>query len=206
MLRLKDGETLRAVGASYGISFERVRQIARAAGVRSARWIDKVNFSHRTDVDAILGWLDRGMPHAHIAEAVGCLPQTVAILARRYRGYKPARDDRAWTAKETAFLTKRYKTKGWSAADIADHLGRTRDEVIGKANRLGLCRPPPKPQKTIHGRIRLALANNPTLPTSKLARLARCTPKRAGIGRWQVTNAEHRRNQARQRHAERAAA
>lgn len=138
VLRLKDGETLAAIGASYGITRERVRQIAGKKGVRSVRWIDAVDMTHR-DVDTILDRLDRGMPHAHIAE-------------------------------------------------LAD------------------CHPAPNPTKTVAGRVRIALAKTPALTETELARIARCTPRRAGIARWQLRNADHCRNMARQRHAERAAA
>jgi GcrA cell cycle regulator len=43
--------------------------------------------------------------------------------------------------------------KGWTYSMIALELGMTRNAVIGKANRLGLCIPRPKP-KPARGRIR----------------------------------------------------
>lgn len=44
----------------------------------------------------------------------------------------------SWTQQETEFLEKMYGLV--SASEIACHLGKTRNMVIGKAYRLGLCR------------------------------------------------------------------
>lgn len=57
-----------------------------------------------------------------------------------------------WSDEQIAFVCARYKQPNWSASKIAAALakqwparmrGVTRDAVIGKANRLGLCRPRP---------------------------------------------------------------
>jgi hypothetical protein len=206
ILRVRDGETLRAIGASYGITRERVRQIARKQGVRSVRWRDYQHLDHQ-DIARILPLLDRGMPHTHVAETVGVTSGTVRRVAKKHRSYKPTRDEQAWTDKETAFLRKHYKTKDWSAADIAVKLGRTRDEVIGRANRLGLCKPP---RNTLAERARRLLSAKPTLRSAALADRLGISVKHASqyvhIARHGERALEKRRNYARARYLERAAA
>ncbi len=46
-----------------------------------------------------------------------------------------------WSKDEEAFIKEHYKGGQMSAAAIGRELGRTRDEVIGKAHRMGLCTP-----------------------------------------------------------------
>ncbi len=129
--------TLDKIGQRFGISRERVRQIALVNGVeRGPRRLpdDKLY--------AAFALVKRGMPLAHAAETVGLEDRHALSSALKWRGLRdPQRAEPPWTDAEKSFLRKHYKQPGWSAADIADHLGRNRNEVIGQANRLQLCSP-----------------------------------------------------------------
>lgn len=48
---------------------------------------------------------------------------------------------RPWTKKEIDFLYEAHEDRGWSIQDICEKLDRTKNMVIGSANRHGLRRP-----------------------------------------------------------------
>jgi len=79
---------------------------------------------------------------------------------------RPKAGTKTWTDEQEEHMRKHYGQPGWTAATIAEHLGFSRGAVIGKADRMGLCRsakkpvyvhteePPPEPLKNcgwIHG-------------------------------------------------------
>jgi hypothetical protein len=135
--RVKAGETFAAIALDYGVSSQRIRQIALHRGVRSVRWFSlKDSDLTRFDRKRALDLYDRGMPFAHISEIIGCHPTTVMKFATKYRGYNPSPCNGLWTEKEIAFVRAHYKRPGWSATRIGLELRRTRHEVIGKAWRL----------------------------------------------------------------------
>lgn len=133
------GKTLGEIGLVYGLTRERVRQIGERVGVTSInRTNNPLTESEKARARELI---DRGMPVDHVAESVGRGRTSVRNYLVDAGLHVPLNDDRAWKPREDAFLRRRYKTPGWSAAAIGEHLGRTRDEVIGRAHRLGLSDP-----------------------------------------------------------------
>lgn len=142
--RIKTGDTLESIGASYGLSRERVRQIGNANGVRSVRWFEIGNpFAQLTaeQRERVSALFLREMPLDHIATSVGVSLKAVRHLAETKHGYVAHHDDEEWTPGEVAFLRSHYKQPNWSMSKIGRALGRTRNEVAGKSRRLGLQKP-----------------------------------------------------------------
>lgn len=125
--------TLREIGQKHGVSYQRVSQVAKAAGVvRGHPTID-----HDKLFDALL-LVRNGLPLSHAAEMKGLCVDGFAQALMRRGLYTPSRQQSEWDDTEVTFLRKHYKQPGWTAQRIADKLGRTKNETIGKANRLGL--------------------------------------------------------------------
>ncbi len=129
-------QTLQEIADEYGITRERVRQIARTRGV-----VTKRPRGDRIEGDVLARAIDlykRDMPIAHIADLLGFGHSNMANALQRAGLHTPALRPEEWGDEETEFLKQHYGTPGWSVADIADHLDRNRNEVIGRAHRLGL--------------------------------------------------------------------
>jgi hypothetical protein len=137
---IKNGSTLGQAGHLYGISSERVRQIALNAGVISNKGWSKPTLAQ---IEEAIALVQRGMPIQHAAEAIGTTWTTVRrhlMLRGLYTPTRPA-DRIRWGEKEDTILRKHYNSFAGAAHMIADMLGTTRNSVIGRANRLGLQRP-----------------------------------------------------------------
>lgn len=127
--------TLGQVGAMYGITSSRVGQICARENVFSFCYKnDPLSPEEEESIEA--QWA-RGIRPAHMA-----LGGRDASTARRHLGQKglrePEHDMTPWGESEIELLKREYGTPHISAADIARKLGRTRNEVIGRAHRLGL--------------------------------------------------------------------
>jgi hypothetical protein len=141
-------ETLQQIGASYGICRERVRQIGAGHGVYSGVY-ERLD---RAKVAQGIALVERGMIPSHAAHEVG-LPQSGFYRHLVVVGiHVPSEIKEPWSDADAAFLRQHYKQPGWSAAKIGKRLGRTRHEVIGKANRLGLCTPHPDTAERVRAR------------------------------------------------------
>jgi hypothetical protein len=81
-----------------------------------------------------------------IGQRYGITRQAIHYIGARYGVFR-TRSGRvvdpwtSWSDADIRFLRHHYRKPGWSARRIADELGRTRNEVIGKANRMGLTSP-----------------------------------------------------------------
>lgn len=75
------------------------------------------------------------MTYRELGKRFGISDRRVHEIAKR-GGH--ARGPCPWSVREIATLKRLYGRK--RVREIADELGRTRNEVIGKANRLGLCK------------------------------------------------------------------
>jgi hypothetical protein len=182
--------TFQAIGNRYNLTRARIRQIAIEQGVRWSPGRLVLKLSEAKIYEAY-GMIERGMPIAHAAHAVEAM--VVASTLRRalqVRGlHEPEHDDRAWADVEIAFLRQHYKTPGWSASKIGAKLGRTRNEVIGKANRLKLCRPL-DPSETVSGQVRALLSADGTLTPKQIAGQLGCPLARARHEKWRFKNPE----------------
>ena len=131
---LNKGLSYRDIGQHVGLSYARIEQIAVQYGIIS-------QYDNRADPAALecgKQWFLRGMPIAHAAESVGLPDSTLYAFLVREGLHKPTNDDKPWEKAEEDFLRQNYCQGRLSAADIGDELGRTRNEVIGKAHRMGL--------------------------------------------------------------------
>lgn len=106
-----------------------------------------------------------GLPTSEVAKKVGVRKEYVRTVRQRTSSDGSAVMSRAdqrwvlahpppacqnppshWSEAEDQVLFDRYGKPGHSAYSIAVALNRTRNEVIGRANRLGLCKPHPRSQ------------------------------------------------------------
>lgn len=71
------------------------------------------------------------------AVVFGVGPSTLTRRLAREGIHVPVDRSDVWTSHEVSVLKRHYK-RGLSAAEIGERLNRTRNEVIGKAGRLGL--------------------------------------------------------------------
>ena len=126
---------LDAIGAMHGITRERVRQIGARVGVQRGR--RDMSDAEKAKIAALH---KRGMPLSHIAEALGRSGTAVAKHLVRAGLYKLGERNAPWSGGEDALLRSKYGTARGMVRVIAKELGRTRNEVIGRAFRLGLGR------------------------------------------------------------------
>jgi hypothetical protein len=180
--------TFTEIGRRHDLTRERIRQIAAEQGVRWPRR-HLLNLPQGKIYEA-LDLIERGIPITHAAQIVGIAHADSFRSALTRRGlHEPQRDGRAWTDVEVAFLRQHYKTPGWSASKIGDRLGRTREEVIGKANRLKLCKPV-DPSKTVSGQVRALLSADGTLTPKQITARLGCKLEHARTERWRFNNPE----------------
>lgn len=135
---VRKGEVaISALGARFGICTARVIQIAREHGVSRGFRHDGMtaeagNVIRRT-------YRQTGVI-ARAAEAAG-VPHSTAYSYLQRGGLLGAPKSRSsWSEEEDAVIRRNYRRPGQSAASIGAGLGRTRDEVIGRAARLGLAK------------------------------------------------------------------
>jgi ribosomal protein S13 len=127
--------SLAEIGALHGICHQRVSQIAAQAG--AAR---HTAYCGLTDEEkaAIVTLHEAGVPHTHISERIGRAAKAAHAYLVREGLHMPANDKAPWSASEDRVLRRKYGKPRSSASTIATELGRTRNEVIGRAYRLGL--------------------------------------------------------------------
>ena len=135
LVKERDDLSLEKIGARFGLCYERVRQIALRAG--HARGVptlpeEKIAAAHALIRD--------GVPIAHAAKMTDLNRKSLHNNLTRRGLHTPATDDRPWTPAEEGFLHREYDGVRGKATIIARALNRTRNEVIGKANRMGLCK------------------------------------------------------------------
>ena len=131
------GASGRAIASKYGVSHETIFKRLVEAGVLLRDANVPIN-SPEMD-KAILKAGYSGQPISHIAEEYGVSAHTLRNRLIRSGDLTPVDDREEWSADEKAFLHVHYK-HDMSAQQIANYLGRTRNEVIGKATRMGLGR------------------------------------------------------------------
>jgi hypothetical protein len=133
---VQQGKIYDEIAKDFGLSSSRVGQIARRAGAISIHSRDRY-----TNMESlgIVAAHKRGFRPASIADMTGRSSEGIRKHLTDLGVFQPAWQP--WPDDEEDFLRRHYKTKGWSAAKIAVKLGRTRNEVIGKAHRLGLSKP-----------------------------------------------------------------
>jgi IS30 family transposase len=86
------------------------------------------------DRNAAVSLLRRGVPVAHIAARLDRPVSTIRSFLLRERHHLPDNNMTPWTSAEEEIVRHEYrKTK---VRILAQRLGRTRNEVIGKAHRL----------------------------------------------------------------------
>ena len=135
---VKNGASYADVGRDYGISRARVSQICVRFGVFS---FAKTSLSDEQEEQVErLHW--KGLRPAHIAQETGCSIH----LVRRFLDRTGLRkigcegiEQHPWEKYEDDTVRQLYGAV--SAARIGEKLNRTRNEVIGRANRLGLTKP-----------------------------------------------------------------
>ena len=125
------------IGARFFLSYQRVQQIGLVVGYqRGHATIPEENIAHAA---ALLDAHD--LPLAHAADMAGVKRKSLQQALQRRGLYQPGPAPGPWQSSDEQFVRSVYKRKGWSAARVARDLGRTRNEVIGKANRMGLSAP-----------------------------------------------------------------
>lgn len=133
--RVKAGETYQAIADDYGICRERVRQIAKRAGMPSRQQYIGVSDALRRQ------WADaykRGLPPAHIERG----PHGYSVVHRTLVSmgvHTPERGPKARSEADKDFVRRHYHKR--RVSEIALALGTTRNAVIGLARRLGLSKP-----------------------------------------------------------------
>ena len=121
--------TLEVIGQRFGLTRQRIHKIGIAAGyARGRREFPAETLAHAARL------IDRGMPVAHAAKIVGVNSETLAGALARRGLYTRVNNATPWSADEKRFVLKHYNKAGWPASRIADRLGRSRNEVIGKAH------------------------------------------------------------------------
>lgn len=130
------GRSFTSVGRSYGLTTERIRQIAVSHGVKSAHRREPLS---PDKIARAVTLFKRGMPIAHIAEDIDACAKTVVNHLGLLKLYTPERRDFvAWDDAKDALLRKHYNSYPGAAQMLADQFGTTRNAIIGRANRLGL--------------------------------------------------------------------
>lgn len=129
------GLSLRQVAHEVDLTHETIRQVLKKSGIsiRPRLVIADADY-HRA-----VRLLRDGMPIAHLADKVGHGRHALVRRFKQDNYYQPQDRCEAWTAEEERMVRTWYGKR--SARVIAEQIGRTRNEVIGKARRLGLSRP-----------------------------------------------------------------
>ena len=134
MVRQRE-KTLDEIGASFGITRERARQIAAKAGAVRG-YAGRIGAIPSDKKARAVELYQKGMPIAHIAADLGHSSNPIAALLVKAGLHTRNDPTTPWNDAETEYLRRAYgKVK---ASLLAKQFGRTRNEIIGKAHRLGL--------------------------------------------------------------------
>lgn len=134
--RYKRGDTLQSIADDFGLTKERVRQVAIGKHGLAPRGRGR----RRVDMSSIIEGMKHvrdGLTFEQAAARVGIHRLTLWNNAIRLGLHTPVPlVQQAWSASEIRTLSNLYRII--SASKIAEKLGRNKNEVIGKAHRLGL--------------------------------------------------------------------
>lgn len=134
LIRNSPQVTYREAAARYGITDERIHQIVKRAGITRP----PIAVSEARILEAAQ-MASAGFPMSYTAETVDVgLTRLRRLLVDRglyrvWRQYSP------WSKAEIKTVKRLYHRV--PVRQIAEQLGRTRNEIIGRAKRLGLCKP-----------------------------------------------------------------
>jgi hypothetical protein len=129
--KVEGGRTFADVGREYNLDRTRIKQICRRFGVRSPQPYEPLTEAERATICAMHA---RGIPHEHIAKDVKRRSNTVRDFLKRQGLHLSAPVDPLWTVEEDTAILAGYYELG--SRKIALALRRTRNEVIGRADRL----------------------------------------------------------------------
>lgn len=130
---VQSGEILAKIGERYGVTRQRISQISMKAGICRG-WHRTVTVPEKWT--EVLAQYHAGVP-AHSID-VGCSPKSVYQALVREGIHKQGVPSAQRSSADKDFVRKHYHSR--SVAEIAAHLGTTRNAVVGLAHRMGLCR------------------------------------------------------------------
>jgi hypothetical protein len=129
--KVEGGRTFADVGREYNLDRTRIKQICRRFGVKSPQPYEPLT---ETEKAALRDMHAREIPIAIAAREVKRRPQTVRDFLEREGLHVPAPVDPLWTDAEDRAILNGYYDSG--SRKVALALKRTRNEVIGRADRL----------------------------------------------------------------------
>lgn len=129
--KVAGGRTFADVGREYGIDRTRIKQICGRYGVKSPQPYVRLSEDEKTTIKAMHA---RGIPLAIFAREMGRKEETVRDFLVRSGLHVVAPLQPPWTEAEDQAIKDGYYPLGSRA--VAKQLGRTRNEVIGRADRL----------------------------------------------------------------------
>jgi hypothetical protein len=129
--KVEGGRTFADVGREYNLDRTRIKQICRRFGVKSPQPYEPLT---ETEKVVLRDLHAREIPIAIAAREVKRRPQTVRDFLEREGVHVPAPVDPLWTVEEDTVILAGYYELG--SRKIALALRRTRNEVIGRADRL----------------------------------------------------------------------
>lgn len=125
------GRRTAEIAAEYGVTAQQIRKIAKDCGLQRG---------YRTLSDADKAAIERmasaGQTSREIGFTIGFNESTVSAYRRKMGLAPPSVTMVRWSKKDTQTLKKLASTH--SAAQIGKILGRSRNSVIGRADRLGI--------------------------------------------------------------------
>ncbi len=124
---------MRSIASRYGITHQRVEQIVREAGVPAGLHPPL----SRKEKDIIERMWKRGASFHEIAVKIDRPKSTVYSHLICVGLHTPSENGVKWSESEVDTVRRLYKKV--PASKIAGIIGCTRNSVIGKARRLGLC-------------------------------------------------------------------
>jgi hypothetical protein len=129
--KVAGGRTFADVGREYNLDRTRIKQICGRLGVKSPQPHEPLTETEKT---ILRGMHAREIPIAIAAREVKRRPQTVRDFLVRENLHLPAPVDPLWTTQEDNTILVGYYPLG--SRKVALALQRTRNEVIGRADRL----------------------------------------------------------------------
>lgn len=132
--RYKRGDTLQSIADDFGLTKEIIRQIAVSKYGLPARGYGRVGI--HLIIEGMKHVRD-GLTFEQAAARIGLCANSFYQSAVRMglHTVRPIKCDK-WSERETRLVSNLYRSV--SASKIAEMMGRTKNEVIGKARRLGL--------------------------------------------------------------------